>query len=92
LWLLLLAADLRLQLLNARVGALERLIHDQCRLHQRVDCMRRPSQAIRDHALGSWVAGAIFQFAQTIEQFVYQFLLLRCHAALPGVHNRRLCG
>jgi hypothetical protein len=30
---------------------------------------------IRDHALGSWVAGAIFQFGQTIEQFVYQFLL-----------------
>jgi hypothetical protein len=48
LWLLLLAADLRLQLINARVGALERLIHDQCGLHQRVDCLRRPSQSIRN--------------------------------------------
>jgi hypothetical protein len=34
--------------INARVGALERLIHDQCRLHQRVDCLRRPSQSIRN--------------------------------------------
>jgi hypothetical protein len=65
LWLLLVASDLRLQLLNARVGALERLIHDQRRLHQRVDCMRRLSQAIRDHALGSWVAGAILQFGSS---------------------------
>jgi hypothetical protein len=90
--LLLFAFDLRLQLLDAGIGALERLVHHERRLHQRIDCMRRPSQTIHDQALGIRVAGRIFQFGQTIEQFFHQFLLLRCHAALPGVHIRRLCG
>jgi hypothetical protein len=89
---LLLAADLRLQLLDACIGALERLVHDQRRLHQRVDCMRRPSHAIGDDALGVRVARVILQSGQTIEQFIHQLSLLRCHAALPGVHNRRICG
>ncbi len=86
------APGLRLQLFDAGVGAFKRLVHDQGRLHQRVGGVRCPSQAIRDHALGSWVAGAIFQFGQTIEQLVDQFLLLRCNAALPGVRIRHLCG
>jgi hypothetical protein len=44
--LLLLAVDLPLQLFNARVGALERLILNQRRLHKRVGCVRRPFQSI----------------------------------------------
>jgi hypothetical protein len=50
------------------------------------------SQAVRDHALGSRVAGAILQFSQAIEQFFHQSLLLRRHAALPGVHILLLFG
>jgi hypothetical protein len=42
------AGCLRLQLLDPRIGALERLILNQRRLHQRVDCVRRPAQPIRD--------------------------------------------
>ena len=45
--LLLLAADLRLELFYAGVSALERLILNQCRLHKRVDGVRGASQAIR---------------------------------------------
>jgi hypothetical protein len=86
------AAKLRLQFFDTRVGALERLVLDKGCLHQRVGGLRRASQAVRDHVLGSRVAGAILQFGQAIEQFFHQFLLLRCHAALPGVHIRRLCG
>ena len=43
-----LAGALRLQLLDPRIGALERLILNQRHLHERVDCVRRPSQSIRD--------------------------------------------
>ena len=89
---LLVAAELRLQFFDTRVGALERLVLDESGLHQRIGGLRRASQAVRDHALGSRIAGAILQFGQAIEQFFHQFLLLRCHAALPGVHIRRLCG
>ena len=88
----LLSAQLGLQLLDARIGALERLVHDQHRLHQRIDCMWRPSHAIGDDALGVPVAGVILQSGQTIEQFVHQLSLLRCHAAPPGDRIRRLCG
>ena len=46
-WLLL-AANLGLQFLNPRVRKLERLILNERRLHERVDCVRRPSQSIGD--------------------------------------------
>ena len=43
-----LKGSLRLKsLFYARVSALERLILNQCRLHKRVDGVRRASQAIR---------------------------------------------
>jgi hypothetical protein len=42
------ASGLRPQLLDPRIGALECLILNQRRLHQRVDCVRRSSQPIRD--------------------------------------------
>ena len=74
---LLAAAESRLQFFDTRVGALERLVLDKGCLHQRVGGLRRASQAVRDHALGSRVAGAILQFGQAIEQFFHQFLLLR---------------
>ena len=64
---LLVAADLRLQFFDTRVGALERLVLDEGCLHQRVGGLRRASQAVRDHALSSRVAGAILQFDQAIE-------------------------
>ena len=56
-----LAADLLLQLLDPRVGALECLILNQRRLHKRVDRVRRPSQSIGNEALGIRVAGVAFQ-------------------------------
>jgi hypothetical protein len=90
--LLLLAAHLRLQLLDAGVGALERLILDQRRLHKRIDCVRRPSQSISNEALGVRVAGTTFQLGQTIEQFVHKFLLLWGHGGSPSIAAARLCG
>jgi hypothetical protein len=46
--LLRLAGGLRLQLLDPRIGALERLILNQRRLHERVDCVGRLPQSIGD--------------------------------------------
>ena len=50
--LLLLATPLRLQLLYSGVSALKCLVLNQCCLHESVDCVRCPSQSIRNHALG----------------------------------------
>jgi hypothetical protein len=80
---LLTAAELRLQFFDTRVSALERLVLDEGCLHQRVRGLRRASQAVSDHALGSRVTGATLQFGQAIEQFFHQFLLL-------SVSSRRL--
>ena len=66
---LLVAAELRLQFFDTRIGALERLVLDEGCLHQRVGGLRRASQAVRDHALGSRVARAVLQFGQAIKQF-----------------------
>ena len=46
------ALDLRLQFLNARIGALERFVLEQCGLHQSVGGVRRLPCAVRDQALG----------------------------------------
>ena len=72
-------------------NALERLILNQRRLHERVDCVRRLSQSIRDQALCTGVAGITFQLGQTMEQFVHEFLLLRGHCGSPRVYSQ-LCG
>jgi hypothetical protein len=42
------AAELSLQFFDPRIGALERLVLDESRLHQRVDRMRRPFQSISE--------------------------------------------
>ena len=80
-----LAADLRLQLFDAGVGALERLVHDQGCLHQRVHRVRRASHAVGDDAVRIGVARVILQIGQAIEQFFHQFLLLWCHTACMGL-------
>jgi hypothetical protein len=82
--LLHLAGSLRLQLLDARIGALECLILNQRRLHKRVGCVRRSSQSIGNKALGIRVAGIIFHFCQTIEQLIHKLLFLRGHGGSPA--------
>jgi hypothetical protein len=64
---LVLAADLRLQFLYACISAPERLVLNQRRLHECIDCMGRLSQSICNEALGIWVAGIIFHLGQAIE-------------------------
>ena len=44
---LLVAAELRLQFFDTRIGALERLVLDECCLHQRVGGLRRVSSRPR---------------------------------------------
>jgi hypothetical protein len=53
--------------------------------------MRRPFHLVGDDALGIGSRGAIFQFGQTVEQFVHSSRSCG-DMRLPGVHNRRLCG
>jgi hypothetical protein len=81
---LLVAAELRLQFFDTRIGALERLVLDEGCLHQRVGGLRRASQAVRDHALGSRVARAVLQFGQAIKQF-------RTQRSAPLIRGRRRC-
>ena len=61
---LLVAAELRLQFFDTRVGALERLVLDESGLHQRIGGLRRASQAVRGHALGSRIGGLFSSLAK----------------------------
>ena len=81
------AGCLRLQLLDPRVSTLERFILNQRRLHERIDCVWCAFQSIRNLAVGILVARITFQFSQTIEQFVHEFLLLRSHHASPAISS-----
>ena len=61
---LLVAAELRLQFFDTRIGALERLVLDEGCLHQRVGGLRRASQAVRDHASAAGSRGLFSSLAK----------------------------
>ncbi len=83
--LVLFAAERRLHLLDAVVGALERLVLHQRGLHQRIDAVRCLAQAMHDrrHRLG--ITRRIFQFCEPVEKIVDQLAFLRGHAVLHRV-------
>ncbi len=61
------AVELRLQLLDAGIGALKRLVLDERRLRQRVKGMWRAAKARCDQALGLRIALQVFNLGQAIE-------------------------
>ena len=72
---------LHLQFLDTCIGALERLVLQQHRLHQRVNGMWRAPQTVSDQALRSRIALCGFELGQTIEQFIDELRFLRGHRA-----------
>src|SRR4029077_16714560 len=86
------AAQLRLQFLDAGIGALERLILQQRRLHQRVQRVRRALRALCDQPLGRGIARQALKLAQTIEQVSDKLAFLGRHGMSPYLRLRRLCG
>ena len=61
-------AELAFQLLDAGIGALERLVLHQRGLHQRIDGVGRLAQPVADRALGLRIALGILQRGEAVEQ------------------------
>jgi hypothetical protein len=71
-----------LQLFDARIGALERLLLEKDRLHQRVDrvwCTREP---VADRALGIGIALPALERPEAVEQVGDHLSFLRSHVPL----------
>ena len=62
------SAELAFELLDAGIGALERLVLHQRGLHQRIDGVGRLAQAVPDRALGVRIALGILQRGKAVEQ------------------------
>src|SRR5262249_30855079 len=84
-------ACLHLQFLDTCIGALERLVLQQRRLHQRVNGMRSAPQTIGDQALRLRIALCGFELDQTIEQFIDELGFLRGHSVSPCLRTRWSC-
>jgi hypothetical protein len=79
----------RPQFLDAGIGALERLILQQRRLHQRVGrgrALRAPLRSAARRGIARSLAG------QTIEQVSDKLAFLGRHGMSPYLRLRRLCG
>jgi len=84
-------ACLHLQFLDTCIGALERLVLQQHRLHQRVNGMRSAPQTVGDQALRLRIALCGFELDQTIEQFIDELGFLRGHSVSPCLRTRWSC-
>jgi hypothetical protein len=80
---LLTAVELRLQFFHPGVGALERLVLNECGLHQSIDRVWRAAKPVRDRTLGLRIARSVFHTRQAVEQFVDQGLFLRRDCSSP---------
>ena len=81
---------LYLQFLDTCIGALERLVLQQHRLHQRVNGMRSAPQTVGDQALRLRIALCGFELDQTIEQFIDELGFLRGHGVSPCLSAREV--
>ena len=73
------------QFLDAVMGALERFVLDQHRLHQGVDRVGRAKQALRNGGGGIGIARRGVDLAEPVEKVVNHLAFLRCHGRLPWV-------
>jgi hypothetical protein len=78
-----LAAGGMLKFLDAGVGALERLVLDQDRLHQRINRVRRVAEPFADHALGVGIAALALQRRKAVQQVGDHLSFLRSHCCSP---------
>jgi hypothetical protein len=75
------------QFLDAIMGALQRFVLNQCRLHQRIDGVRRTPQALRNSRGGVGIARRGLYLRKPIEKLINQLTFLRCH---DDLHCARL--
>ena len=77
-------ACLRLQFLDTCIGALERLVLQQRRLHQRVNGMRRAPQTVGDQALGLRIALCVSSWAKRLNNSSTSSYSCGVMASLPA--------
>jgi len=77
-----------LQLLDAAVGALQRLVLQQHGLHQSIDRIRGDAQTLGDRGSGVRVPRGVFQLGKSVEKVVNQLAFLRCHGSSPSRMER----
>ncbi len=82
--LLLGAAELLLVVLDTVVGGFESLVLHEHALHQRIDRIRRPAQALADHRFGVGIARIVLQRRKALKQLIDKLAFLRGHGVLPG--------
>jgi hypothetical protein len=75
---------LALQLLDAVMGLLQRLVLHQHGLNQRINRVWRDPQALRDRGDCIRIARPAFQLGQPIEKVINQLAFLRCHQNSPS--------
>ena len=72
-----------LEFFDAGIGALECLVLDQDRLHQRINRVRRMAQPFADHPLGIGIAALALQRRKAVEQVGDHLSFLRSYCSSP---------
>jgi hypothetical protein len=76
---------LALQLLDAVMGLLQRLVLHQHGLNQRINRVWRDPQALGDCSRRVRIARRAFHLGQPVKKVINQLAFLRCHQASPSL-------